>query len=157
MRFDSIGCGADYIKTVQIEQKWPQKKVEVSEVNPEECERGCFKDKKLEDVRTKMKLGRKLSYDEKVFIKINAQDLYEKAIKVEEERDEFRRALANCKTKEEARRFQVTKSMELQTETKNKDDLEFLTTRMMRMMGILDEFFNFSKSEKYKGLPNGCE
>jgi len=154
MRFNGIGCGVDYINIAQFEQKFPQKKVEVSEVSLEECEVGCLKEKKLGDVRTKMKLGRKLSYDEKVFIKINAQDLYERAIKVEEERDEFRRALANCKTKEEARRLQITKSMELQTETKNKDDLEFVTTRMMRIMGILDEFSSFAKSEEYGELPN---
>jgi len=157
MRFDSIGCGADYIKTAQVEQKWPQKKVDVSEVNSEECEGHCLKDKRLGDVRTKMKLGRKLSYDEKVFIKLNAHDLYKRAMKVEEERDEFRRALANCKTKEEARRLQITKSMELQMETKNKGDLEFITTRMMRMMGILDEFSSFAKSDEYEELPNDCQ
>jgi len=154
MRFDSIGCGADYIKIAQFEQKFPQKKVEVSEISPEGCEGDRLRDKRLGDVRTKMKLGRKLSYDEKVFIKLNAHDLYKKAIKVEEERDEFRRALANCKTKEEAKRLQITKSMELQTETQNKGDLEFVTTRMMRIMGILDEFSHFAKSEEYKELPN---
>ncbi|MCL1957296.1 MAG: hypothetical protein FWF63_08230 [Fibromonadales bacterium] len=138
MRFDGIGCGVDYINIAQFEQKFPQKKAE----------------EKLGDVRTKMKLGRKLSYDEKVFIKINAQDLYERAMKLEEERDEFRRALANCKTKEEAKRLQVTKSMELQTETQNKGDLEFITTRMMRMMGILDEFSSFAKSKEYVELPS---
>jgi len=127
MRIDSIGYGVDYVND-------------------------CFKDKKLGDVRNKMKLGRKLSYDEKVFIKINAQDLYEKAMKVEEERDEFRRALANCKTKEEARQLQITRSTELQTETKNSGDLEFITTRMMRIMGILDEFSSFAKSEEYREL-----
>jgi len=151
MRFDSIGCGADYIKTAQVEQKWPQKKIEVSEISPEGCEGDRLRDKRLGDVRNKMKLGRKLSYDEKVFIKLNAHDLYKKAMKVEEERDEFRRALANCKTKEEARRVQITKSMELQMET-NKGDLEFVTTRMMRMMGILDEFSSFAKSEEYGEL-----
>ena len=80
--------------------------------------------------------------------------MYEKAIKVEEERDEFRHALENCKTKGEARQTQVLKSMELQMETKNKGDLDFITTRMMRMMGILDEFSDFAKSKEYNAFPN---
>jgi len=150
----SISCGVDYIKTVNFEQKLPQKRVEVSEEKSEDGELDCIKAKKLGDVRNKMKLGRKLSYDEKVFLKIYSSDLYEKAKKIEEERDEFRRALANCKTKEEARRTQITKSMELQMETKNKGDLEFITTRMMRMMSILGEFSDFAKSKEYGELPN---
>jgi len=150
----SIGCTLDYIKIANFEQKLPQKKVEVSEEKSEEGELDCIKAKRLGDVRNKMKLGRKLSYDEKVFLKIHSLDLYEKAKKIEEERDEFRRALTNCKTKKEARRTQVTKSMELQMETKNKGDLEFITTRMMRMMGILDEFSDFAKSKEYGELPN---
>ncbi|MCL1967161.1 MAG: hypothetical protein FWF67_04700 [Fibromonadales bacterium] len=141
----SISCGVDYINTARFE---------VSEKKLREGELDGFKARKLGDVRTKMKLGRKLSYDEKVFLKLHSSDLYEKAKKIEEERDEFRRALANCKTKGEARRTQVTKSMELQMETENKSDLEFITTRMMRMMGILDEFSNFAKSKEYGGLPN---
>ncbi|GBU23446.1 hypothetical protein R83H12_00057 [Fibrobacteria bacterium R8-3-H12] len=120
----------------------------VFEVKSEDGELDCFKVKKLKDIRNKIKLGRKLSCDEKVFIKIHAQDLYEKAIKIEEERNEFRRALENCKTREEARRIQITKSMELQMETKNKGDLEFITTRMMRMIGILSEYSDFAKSKE---------
>ncbi|MCL1956227.1 MAG: hypothetical protein FWF63_02795 [Fibromonadales bacterium] len=131
MRLNSIGCGVDYVN-----------------------EYDCLA-KKLGEVRNKMKLGRKLSYEEKVFIKIHAQDLYEKAMKIEEERDEFRRALAKCKTKEEAKRVQITKSMELQMETENNGDLEFITTRMMRMMNMLDVFSSFAKSKEYEELPNG--
>jgi len=150
----SVCCTSDYIKTAHFEQKLPQKRVEVSEEKSEDSALDCVKAKKLGDVRTKMKLGRKLSYEEKVFLKIHSSDLYEKAKKIEDERDEFRRALANCKTKEDARRVQVAKSMELQMETKDKGDLEFITTRMMRMMSILDEFSNFAKSKEYGGLPN---
>jgi len=128
--------------------------VTVLEVKSEDGMLDCFKAKKLRDVRSKMKIGRKLSHDEKVFLKTYSADLYEKAKKVEEERDEFRRALANCKTKREARQTQVTKSMELQMDTKNKGDLEFITTRMMRMMNILDEFSDFTKSKKYEELLN---
>ncbi|MDR2584319.1 MAG: hypothetical protein LBC75_12640 [Fibromonadaceae bacterium] len=129
MRLNSIGYGVDYVDSLA---------------------------KKIGDVRNKMKLGRKLSYNEKVFIKMHAQDLYEKAMKIEEERNEFRRALANCKTKEEAKRTQIAKSTELQMETESNGDLEFITTRMMRMMSILSEFSDFEKSKEYKGLSNEC-
>jgi len=127
----------------------------ISDIKSEYGELGGLKAKRLGDVRNNMKLGRKLSCDEKVFLKIYAMDLYEKAIEIEEERDEFHRALTNCKTKEEARRIQVAKSMELQAETKNKGDLEFVTTRMMRMMSILGEYSDFAKSKEYEKLPKG--
>jgi len=159
MRFNgSISCViVDYVKAAKFEQKLSQKKIEAPEAKPKEPEHGSLEDKKLADIKNKMKLGIKLCFDEKVFIQVNALDLYQKAMKIEEERDEFRRLLANCQTREEAQRVQVAKSMELQTETKNKGDLEFITMRMMRMMGILGEYSDFINSEEYDYLPNEKE
>jgi len=151
MRFNSIGCVMGYVKTAKIEHKLPQRKVEFSEAKPKECEQSNIKAEKMEDIKDKIKFGKRLFYDEKVFIRINALDLYEKAMKIEEERDEFRRALANCKTKEETQRIQISKSMILQSETKNKEDLGFIT---MRLMAMLHEVSDFAKSKEYDELPN---
>jgi hypothetical protein len=124
-----IRCIADYIK-ISAKSK--------------ECDRDWLKARRLENVKNKIKFGRKLSCDEKVFLKIHALDLYEKTMKIEEERDEFRRVLANCKTKQEAMLVRTSKSMELRMETKSKDNLEYVT---MRMMAMLDEFSDFAKSK----------
>jgi len=98
--------------------------------------------RKLEGVKNKMKLGRKLSFDEKVLLKIRNQDLYEKAMKIEEERDEFRKALSNCQTKQEAKALKTLKSEELQIEAKSNGNLEFTN---MRLMAVLNEFSVFVK------------
>jgi len=173
MYFDCIGRIADYIKTAQLEQKWQQKKIEISAKNSKNSNpvsaflnpnNDWIKAKRIDDIKNKMKSGRRLSHDEKEFLRIHVPDLYEKAIKIEKERDEFRRALSNCKTKEEAMRLKTSKCLELKTEAqavscKSKDgkelgDLEFIA---MRMMAIFDEFADFIKSEEYAGIPNEHE
>ena len=173
MYFNGIGRITDYIKTAQFEQKWQQKKIEISTANPKnsnpvsaflKSDNDWIKTKRIEDIKNKMKSGRRLSHEEKEFLRIHAPDLYEKAIKIEKERDEFRRALSNCKTKEEAALLKTSKSLELKTEAdatscKTKDgkelgDLEFIA---MRMMAIFDEFANFIKSEEYADIPSEYE
>jgi len=122
------GCMADYIK--------------FSVMKSNENDSDWLEARRLEGVKNKMKLGRKLSFDDKVLLKIRNQDLYEKAIKIEEERDEFRKALSNCQTKQEAQALKTSKSKELQTEAKSGGDFEFTN---MRIMAVLNEFSSFTK------------
>jgi len=138
----SIGRITDYIKTALFEQKWQPKKIEFSAVKS--------KDSKLKDIKSKMKAGKRLSNAEKEFLKIYTLDL-EKAMKIESERDEFRRSLAKCKTKEEASRVRVLKSLELQREVRTINDSEFI---VMKMMAILEEFSDFIKSKEYVDIPS---
>jgi len=133
---------AAYIKTALFEQKWQPKKIKISAAKS--------KDDNLEDIKNKMKSGRRLSRDEKAFLENHAQDL-EKAVKIEKERDEFRRALANCKTKEEAKWLHTSKSLELQTDARTMSDSEFI---VMKMMAIFDEFADFTKSKEYANIPS---
>jgi len=100
--------------------------------------------RRLENVINKIKFGRRISYDEKAFLKLHAPELYEKVIKIEEERVEFRKTLANCQTKQEALQARSAKSVELRTEAKNNGDSESIT---MRLMAMLDEFSDFAKGE----------
>jgi len=158
MHFDGIGRITEHIKIAKFEQKWRQSNDRVSAFL--NLDKDWIKSKKIEEIKNKMKAGKRLSHDEKEFLRIHAPDLYEKAMKIEKERDEFRRALAKCKTKEEAMRLKTSKSLELKTEAqamsvKSKDgqelgDLEFIT---MRMVAIFDEFADFAKSEEYASIP----
>jgi len=100
--------------------------------------------RRLENVINKIKFGRRISYDEKAFLKLQAPELYENVIKIEEERAEFRKTLTNCKTKQEALLARTTKSAELRTEAKDGSNSESIT---MRLMAMLDEFSNFAKGE----------
>jgi len=143
MHFNSgIGRITDYIKAALFEQKWQPEKIEFSEAKS--------KDDKLEDIKDKMKAGKRLSRSEKEFLIVHTFDL-EKAMRIENERDEFRRALANCKTKEEAKRLRASKSLELQREARTISDSEFI---VMKMMAIFEEFSDFIKSEEYANIPS---
>jgi len=161
-----IGRITNYVKTAQLEQKWQQKKFEMSGDKSKETggANDWIKAKRIGDIKNKMKSGKRLSFEEKEFLRIHAPDLYEKAIKIEKERDEFRRALEKCKTKEEAMRLQTSKALELQTEAQamsckfkdgqERDESEFIA---MRMMAIFDEYADFTKSKEYSEMPNEYE
>ncbi|MDR0517914.1 MAG: hypothetical protein LBH25_12800 [Fibromonadaceae bacterium] len=117
----------------------------------------------VERIKGKMKLGQKLSNDEKEFLRKNAPNLYEKAIKIEKEREEHRQALNNCKTKEEARRLHMEKCLQIQMETKaassDKDgpDLDAVEFMAMRMAAVVCEFSEFAQSSEYEDKPNEYE
>jgi len=164
MYFDgSIGRITDYVKTAQLEQKWQKKKIEMSTAKSGDSRQvnDWIKTKRIGEIKNKMKSGKRLSHAEKEFLRIHDPKLYEKAMKIEKERDEFKRALANCKTKEEVRRVLTSKAMELQAEVqavgKTKDveqkldKLEFIS---MRMMAIFDEHAEFVKTKEYSEMPN---
>jgi hypothetical protein len=136
----------NYIKTVLLGQELQQKKVKIFATKSKDGEY-------LEYIRNKMRSGRRLSQDEKEFLKIHALNL-EKAMRIENERDEFRHRLANCKTKEEAKWLKTSKSLELQIEARATNDLEFI---VMRMMTIFDEFADFRKSKEYSDIPDEYE
>ena len=160
MYFNSLERITNYIKTAQFEPKLQQNKIETSATSSKDSGNvssflipnndliKAQKAKRIEDIKNKMKSGRKLSHAEKEFSRINAPDLYEKVIKIEKERDEFRKALANCKTKGEVLIVRSSKNMELQAKGQ---DAEFLE---MRMMATFNEFADFVKSEEYADIPN---
>jgi hypothetical protein len=161
-----IGRITNYVKTAQLEQKWQQKKFEMS--GDKSKETGSINDwmkaKRIGDIKNKMKSGKRLSFEEKEFLRIHAPDLYEKAMKIEKERDEFRKALEKCKTKEEAMRVQTSKALELQTEaqalsgdSKTGKDQGYSEFMAMRMMAIFDEYADFTKSKEYAEKPNEYE
>jgi hypothetical protein len=160
------GCAGrlfDHVRTLQLEAKWQQKK---EGKTGESGLAAFFKQNKeasktriLQQIVGKMKMGKKLTHDEMEFLRINDPALYEKAVKIEKEREEFRRALRNCKTKEEAIKVHTMKALQLQAEAKavrdNKDgsnptDFEFI---QMRMAAMTDEFCEFAKSKEYEELP----
>jgi hypothetical protein len=162
------GCAGrifDHVKTVQLEAKWRQS---------DKAQEGGFsaflkpnseaaKANILQRITGKLKMGKRLTYDELDFLRTHAPDLYEKALKIEKEREEFRRELRKCKTKEDARKLQTVKAMQLQAEAKAlpKDkngvemgDLDFIS---MRMAAISDEFSEFVKSKEFEELPTQKE
>jgi len=163
----------DYVKTTQLEAKWQQRKLDFIAPETENNKiqgNNLFKQNdemikstNLNRIVGKMKSGRRLSYDEMEYLRKHDPALYEKAVKIEKEREEHRRELRKYKTKEEARKVQTAKCLQLQAEAKavrdNKDgsnptDFEFIS---MRMMAMFDEFAAFVKSSEYNDMPNEHE
>ncbi|MCL2283244.1 MAG: hypothetical protein FWC26_08000 [Fibromonadales bacterium] len=171
-----FGCAGrifDYVKVTQLEAKWQQRKLDfiAPETENNKIQKNNFfkqndemvKAATLDRIVGKMKTGKRLSHDEMEYLRKHAPGLYTKAVKIEKEREELRQALRNCKTKEEAKRVQAAKALQLQAEAKavhnNKDgsspeDLEFIG---MRMMAMFDEFAEFVKSSEYEEMPNEHE
>ena len=137
-----------YVKTTQPETKGQQKKLEPVAQNGFSAflkqNNEVKKATTLECITNKIKFGKRLTRDEMEFLKIHNPELYSKAVKIEKEREEYRRALRDCKTKEEARNLHLAKVFQ------PKMDVEL-------KMALFDEFTEFLKSNEFEELPSERE
>ena len=70
----------------------------------QQANRDDYSKQKVSSIKQKLLSGRKISNEELGYLKENAPDLYKKAKKVEETREELKSALRKAKTKSEARK-----------------------------------------------------
>ena len=137
-----------YLKNTQLETKGQQKKPEPVVQNGFSAflkkSNEVKKATALECITNKIKFGKKLTRDEMEFLKIHNPELYLRAAKIEKEREEYRNALRNCKTKEEARNLHIITAFQPKMES----DLK---------MALFDEFTEFLKSSEFEELPNERE
>ena len=172
MNINSMGRVSDYIKTTQLEMKWQQRKADplmpkagedslVSQMMKQNAE--TEKGARLNRIENKMKTGERLSTTEMEYLRKNAPAMYEKAVKIEREREEYRRALENCKTKEEVRQLNMSRMGQLLSEAKSVANnpnipedkkLELLDEIASRAMAMSNEFAEFVVSEEYANLPD---
>jgi hypothetical protein len=117
--------------------------------------------KKLRAIAGKMQAGKKLSPVEMEYLRENAPEWYAKAKQIEKEREEYRRALENSKTKDEARLLHTQKMSQIQTEVKaasaNKYSEKEIPFIMMKAAAMVNESVDFTSSDKYGELPNEHE
>jgi len=136
-----------YVKIAQPETKEQQKKTDSVAQNGLSAflkqHNEAKKATTLECITNKMRFGKRLTRDEMEFLKIHNPDLYSRAVKIEKEREEHRRALRNCKTKEEARNLNIVTAF-------NKKDVEL-------KLALFDEFTEFVKSSEFDELPSERE
>jgi hypothetical protein len=138
----------DYVKIPQFEAKGQQKKTDsvapggLSAFLKQNNE--AKKTAALECITNKIKFGKRLTHDEMEFLKIHNPELYARAVKIEKEREELRRALRNCKTKEEARNLHIAKVFQPKMDSDVK-------------MALFDEFTEFVKSGELEELPSELE
>jgi hypothetical protein len=118
------------------------------------------KTQRLQKIFSKMASGRKLSSADMEYLRENAPEWYEKAVKIEKEREEFRRELENCKTKDDARMLYMLKMSLIlssaKTASANKSG-ESLSFASMQAAAMINEFLSFTESERYDEMPNSYE
>jgi hypothetical protein len=95
----------------------------------------------LKQISFKMMCGKRLSREEKEFLKQHSPEIYEKAIRIEKDREEYRKAWKSCKTREEALQFHIVTAMQPSMDPDKK-------------MALFDEFTDFANSREYTDLPN---
>lgn len=136
-----------YLNSVKMKTIWDINKQDPEKAKIEKEQRQKEISKKVSDIRTKLKAGKKLSAKEMRLLREHAPDLYKKAEAVQQERKNFKEALKNCKTKDDVQRL-FSQKMELSM-TMAKQDQEMGEYMAAAMQ---DEHTNFAKSDDYKSM-----
>jgi uncharacterized coiled-coil DUF342 family protein len=158
MNFNTVGSVSSQIKNWTQRQKWEYRKLngfQKVEENPfiakmKEDLEAQDKTQRTERIRHKLLLGKKLSGEDKRWLRENAPDLYEKAEKVEQERDAYEAALRRCRTKADVERLE--RHMTLSAASTGKGDPEFAA---MRIAACQDEYRKYKGTTDYSRLPEG--
>ena len=172
MNIQTVGLISEYIKGKRFEMKWQERKansftpkddgdsiISLMRKQHEDMNRAV----RLQRIEGKLKAGERLSGPDMEYLRVNSPDMYEKALKIENERKEYRRALERSKTKEEAQALHMSRTQQFLVEAKavsNNPNIpedkkkELLTEIAMRAAAIFNEYVDFSKSEKYRELPS---
>lgn len=147
MYWSTMGTMGNYMLQMKRTRLWEMKK---SGYDPEVI-------KKAEDtldthvkvtlsaIVGKLKAGKKLSTAEMEFLKVNSPQTYSKAVAIAKEREEYRKKLEKCKTKEDAQRLHTEKLQSLVKEADAGANPEEIAIRVAQ---INDEHISFSRTTK---------
>jgi hypothetical protein len=173
----SIGTISTYVKNMTLEKKWQERKknpfMPKGNENSSLSVYASYK-KQIEDsqkqwriysIVSKLKSGMKLSGSDMEYLKTHAPALYEEAVKIEKEREEYRRELEQCRTKEEVQRLNTQKMQQYLSEAKAisnsnipaEKKQEMLDVICMRMAAIRNEHNEFIQTPEYQMLPSEYE
>jgi len=160
------------MKSMNLQMKWDERKSNFLTPKKEEDGMLSMIKKQTEDmektvnlnrIESKLKAGNRLSQKEKDYLKKHCPDLHEKAEKIEREREEYRKALERCRTKEEAdevhmmkmqQQLAMAKSIANNPNIPKEKKLEKLTEIAMFTAAFSDEYIDFIKSDKYRDMPS---
>ena len=170
MDFMSMTTVSSFLQTFNQAVKWGVKKEQLEEktgaADSKKAEIGQYvRDLKRAEassnIHSMLLSGVNLTGVELDYLRKNDPDLYEKAKRIKKERDGYYRDLWRCRGKEEVRGLHLTTIGQFYTEVKNiqnggmssEDVVESLEDLRMRMNGVLNDHFDFLRSERYKRLP----
>ena len=177
MSFPVMGSVYNLMKMTELNAKWKQNKDNPNklkknkeEEDPQMRQIKQFKED-LERMRkgniisnldTKLKSGGMLTDEELEYLKANNPELYQEAIDIKREREEYKKQLQSCKTKEDVEKLKANKMQNFMTAVhaikgnpnipKGKK-LELLDKILRKSMAIEDEHVKFIQSKEYEELP----
>lgn len=174
-----FGTIKNSVRLAMMDQKWQTKKQEMNQRNgkllsPEERQVQHFKEQ-LQEMReskrpaqldAKLSSGAKLTPEEIEYLRRHAPEVLKEYEREMQERENYKRQLRNCKSKEEVDRVKVAKMGEFLSAAKEISHnanipkgkkLELLQKLMKRVMGIEAEHIEFEKTLQYASLPERDE
>ncbi len=120
----------------------------------------------ISSIDTKLRTGAELTDSELLYLQKKNPELYKKAMDIKREREQYKRELKECRTKEDVERLNSRKTSQFLSEIKavqsnpNIDEgkkRELLERIGRRAMAILKEHTLFIASKRYKDLPTEDE
>ena len=136
-----------YLNNVKMQTIWNlnQQDPEKARIAKEQKQKEIAK--KISDIRSKLKFGKKLSDEELRLLREHAPDLYKKAEAVQQERKNFKEQLKNCKTKEDVQRlFSQKMQFAMSMEKTDQEMTEYLAAAFQ------EEHKSFMDCDDYKKL-----
>lgn len=178
MDFLSVGSINNYIKNLDMEQKWQTKKhngdytadglktmtewLDKQRAEAAEKEEAKSNDPALKDIHNKLAMGKRLTKGEMLYLQKNDPVVYQKAKALEDEIAAYESKLKNCRTKEEVQKLrmsQVSASLATVKSTMNNpaipkgEKLGIIMAEHSKMRAVEEETMKFIKSKEYGELP----
>lgn len=187
MDFTSIGSMHNYINTTKMQQKWKLKKKngnfkadgtksigEWIEKQTKKNSSNTFNitrnedttDKMLQDINNKLAVGKKLTLEEREYLRQKNPQLYRQLEQQEAEEKQYKEDLKHCKTKEDVQKLKMSKvaaSLSVVNSVKNNPNipegakLGLIAAEQQKMRAIEEATVKFIKSERYAKLPTEAE
>lgn len=187
MDFTSIGSMHNYINTTKMQQKWKLKKSngnfkadgtksigewiekqqKKNSSNPFNITRNeDTTDKMLQDINNKLAVGKKLTLEEREYLRQKNPQLYRQLEQQEAEEKQYKEDLKHCKTKEDVQKLKMSKvaaSLSVVNSVKNNPNipegakLGLIAAEQQKMRAIEEATVKFVQSERYAKLPTEAE
>jgi hypothetical protein len=153
----TFGSIQNYVKTLELQQKWTQKKNDPTQLREESLRSIGAPDEeelsatRLRHITQRLQTGKKLDGAEMEYLRKNNPDLYAKAKAIQAERESYERALRRCRSRDEARALHVGKMGSVQNGLGGSASAE---DSLMRLSAMRSEYDNFQLSTRYRDLPD---
>ncbi len=173
--FSMAGTVKNSVKLATLENKWQQKKENAGkpqrkELTAQERELQIFQEQADEiregktpsDISAKLMSGARLTQEEIEYLRKNAPEALKEYEEFQREREQYKRQLRNCKSKEEVERLKTNKMGQFLAEAKEishnaaipkAKKVELLQKLLKKIAGVEEEHTEFTKTLRFAQLP----